>query len=65
LVFVRIVKPLRAQALLPLVVYIHGAGWLFSNAHTHVRPLKDTNAAKAAAAQAATILANAFGAAQP
>ncbi len=32
----RIVTPLRAQTLLPIVVNIHGAGWrfMFSDAHT-------------------------------
>jgi acetyl esterase len=34
---VRIVRPKGAPALLPVVVYIHGGGWVFGNAHTHDR----------------------------
>ncbi|MDO7905621.1 alpha/beta hydrolase [Paenibacillus sp. JX-17] len=34
-VSVRIVKPLNAPPVLPVIVYIHGAGWVFGNAHTH------------------------------
>lgn len=31
----RIVKPAGATATLPVIFYIHGAGWVFGNAHTH------------------------------
>ncbi|MEU1598314.1 alpha/beta hydrolase [Streptomyces sp. NPDC005708] len=33
----RIVKPAGATGTLPVVLYIHGAGWVFGNAHTHDR----------------------------
>ncbi|WP_068618803.1 alpha/beta hydrolase [Paenibacillus tuaregi] len=31
----RIVRPIDAPDNLPVIVYIHGAGWVFGNAHTH------------------------------
>lgn len=34
-VSVRIVRPPNTKAPLPVIVYIHGAGWVFGNAHTH------------------------------
>ncbi|HOU92732.1 MAG TPA: alpha/beta hydrolase, partial [Polyangiaceae bacterium] len=37
----RIVKPLGASGPLPVVLYIHGAGWVFGNAHTHDRLVRD------------------------
>ncbi|MFJ7299316.1 alpha/beta hydrolase [Streptomyces sp. NPDC099088] len=33
----RIVKPAGATDTLPVILYIHGAGWVFGNAHTHDR----------------------------
>ncbi|WP_069772271.1 MULTISPECIES: alpha/beta hydrolase [unclassified Streptomyces] len=33
----RIVKPAGAEGVLPVILYIHGAGWVFGNAHTHDR----------------------------
>lgn len=36
-VSVRIVRPKNAPATLPVVLYIHGAGWVFGNGHTHNR----------------------------
>lgn len=46
---VRIVKPVGAQGPLPVVLYVHGAGWVFGDAHTHDRLVRDlaigTNAA--------------------
>ena len=33
-VAVRIVRPERAPASLPVIVYVHGAGWVFGNRHT-------------------------------
>ncbi|GAA3411186.1 alpha/beta hydrolase [Paenibacillus hodogayensis] len=30
-----ILKPKNGQELLPVIIYIHGAGWVFGNAHTH------------------------------
>lgn len=37
----RIVRPAGATGSLPVVVYIHGAGWVFGNAHTHDRLVRD------------------------
>jgi acetyl esterase/lipase len=40
---VRIVKPegTAAGAVLPVILYIHGAGWVFGNAHTHDRLVRE------------------------
>ena len=38
---VRIVKPAGATGTLPVVFYIHGAGWVFGNAHTHDRLVRE------------------------
>ncbi|MET8788122.1 MULTISPECIES: alpha/beta hydrolase [unclassified Streptomyces] len=37
----RIVKPAGATGALPVVIYIHGAGWVFGNAHTHDRLVRE------------------------
>jgi acetyl esterase/lipase len=37
----RIVKPAGATDVLPVVLYIHGAGWVFGNAHTHDRLVRE------------------------
>ncbi|MFJ9942080.1 alpha/beta hydrolase [Streptomyces erythrochromogenes] len=37
----RIVRPAGAAGRLPVVVYIHGAGWVFGNAHTHDRLVRE------------------------
>ncbi|MEV0173046.1 alpha/beta hydrolase [Streptomyces sp. NPDC050803] len=37
----RIVKPAGAEGPLPVIVYIHGAGWVFGNAHTHDRLVRE------------------------
>ncbi|SER09821.1 Acetyl esterase/lipase [Streptomyces sp. yr375] len=37
----RIVKPAGAEGVLPVVLYIHGAGWVFGNAHTHDRLVRE------------------------
>jgi acetyl esterase/lipase len=34
---VRIVKPVDAEAVLPVVVHMHGDGWILGNAGTHDR----------------------------
>jgi acetyl esterase len=34
---VRIIRPAGARGPLPAILYIHGAGWVFGNAHTHDR----------------------------
>ena len=39
-VSVCVVRPRGARRPLPVIVYLHGAGWVFGNNHTH-----DTNAA--------------------
>jgi acetyl esterase/lipase len=40
-VSVRIVRPAGASARLPVVLYTHGAGWVFGNAHTHDRLVRE------------------------
>ncbi|MGW9031724.1 alpha/beta hydrolase [Streptomyces sp. NPDC055722] len=37
----RIVRPAGATGVLPVIVYIHGAGWVFGNAHTHDRLVRE------------------------
>ncbi|MFI6436478.1 alpha/beta hydrolase [Streptomyces sp. NPDC050759] len=37
----RIVKPAGATGPLPVILYIHGAGWVFGNAHTHDRLVRE------------------------
>ncbi|MGI5218233.1 alpha/beta hydrolase [Nocardia sp. CA-290969] len=37
----RIVKPLGTTGPLPVIVYTHGAGWVFGDAHTHDRLVRD------------------------
>ncbi|MFE9577648.1 alpha/beta hydrolase [Nocardia sp. NPDC006044] len=37
----RIVKPKGATETLPVIVYTHGAGWVFGDAHTHDRLVRD------------------------
>ncbi|MGJ6969839.1 alpha/beta hydrolase [Streptosporangium sp. G11] len=38
---VRIVKPEGAVGTLPVIIYTHGAGWVFGDAHTHDRLVRD------------------------
>jgi acetyl esterase len=38
---VRIVRPAGATGALPVILYIHGAGWVFGNAHTHGRLISE------------------------
>ncbi|WEG09572.1 alpha/beta hydrolase [Microbacterium horticulturae] len=40
-VVTRIVKPKGATGVLPVVLYTHGAGWVFGDAHTHDRLVRD------------------------
>ena len=47
----RIVKPAGAEGTLPVIFYIHGAGWVFGNAHTHDRLVREL----AVGAQAAVV----------
>ncbi|MDQ0579436.1 alpha/beta hydrolase [Streptomyces rishiriensis] len=37
----RLVKPAGAEGTLPVILYIHGAGWVFGNAHTHDRLVRE------------------------
>jgi len=37
----RIVRPRGVSGALPVIVYVHGAGWVFGNAHTHDRLVRD------------------------
>ncbi|GAB2663854.1 alpha/beta hydrolase [Nocardia goodfellowii] len=38
---VRIVKPQGVTETLPVILYTHGAGWVFGDAHTHDRLVRD------------------------
>ena len=40
-VSVRIIRPPQATGPLPVILYIHGAGWVFGNAHTHDRLIRE------------------------
>jgi acetyl esterase len=40
-VHVRVVKPLGASGLLPIVLYVHGGGWILGNAGTHDRLVRE------------------------
>ncbi|MFD3469142.1 alpha/beta hydrolase [Streptomyces sp. NPDC058682] len=37
----RIVRPLGVTGPLPVILYLHGAGWVFGNAHTHDRLVRE------------------------
>ncbi|WP_327727359.1 alpha/beta hydrolase [Streptomyces sp. NBC_00487] len=37
----RVVRPAGAEGVLPVVLYIHGAGWVFGDAHTHDRLVRE------------------------
>ncbi|MFE2144650.1 alpha/beta hydrolase [Streptomyces sp. NPDC059456] len=37
----RIVRPHGATGPLPVILYLHGAGWVFGNAHTHDRLVRE------------------------
>ena len=45
----RIVRPAGASGTLPVIIYIHGAGWVFGNAHTHDRLVRELAAGADAA----------------
>jgi acetyl esterase/lipase len=53
-VAVRILRPRGAAGPLPVIVYIHGAGWVFGNAHTHDRLIREL----AVGANAAVVFPN-------
>jgi acetyl esterase len=46
---VRILRPHGAEAPLPVIVFIHGAGWVFGNRHTHDRLIRELCAGTGAA----------------
>ena len=50
-VAVRIIRPRHAPAPLPVIVYVHGVGWVFGNRHTHDRLIREI----AVGAQAAVV----------
>ena len=51
---IRILRPRDATGPLPVIVYIHGAGWVFGNAHTHDRLIREL----AVGANAAVVFPN-------
>ena len=53
-VSIRILRPRTATGPLPVIVYIHGAGWVFGNAHTHDRLIREL----AVGANAAVVFPN-------
>jgi acetyl esterase len=50
-VAVRVVRPRHAPGMLPVIVYVHGVGWVFGNRHTHDRLIREI----AVGAQAAVV----------
>lgn len=48
-VSVRILRPKGATGKLPVLVYLHGAGWVFGNNHTHDRLIRELAAGTGAA----------------
>ncbi|OZB97612.1 alpha/beta hydrolase [Paenibacillus sp. XY044] len=40
-VSVRLLRPENVTKKLPVILYIHGAGWVFGNAHTHDRLIRE------------------------
>ena len=46
----RIVRPKGATGVLPVIFFIHGAGWVFGNAHTHDRLVRELVVGTGAAA---------------
>ena len=51
---IRILRPLHAPASLPVIVYIHGAGWVFGSKQTHDRLVREL----AVGARAAVVFPN-------
>ncbi|MET7935560.1 alpha/beta hydrolase [Streptomyces sp. NPDC005322] len=45
----RIIRPPEAVGTLPVILYIHGAGWVFGNAHTHDRLARELSVGTGAA----------------
>jgi acetyl esterase len=48
-VSIRILRPKGASGQLPVILYTHGAGWVFGNAHTHDRLIRELAAGTGAA----------------
>src|SRR3954452_7163403 len=48
-VSIRILRPSGAAGALPVILYSHGAGWVFGNAHTHDRLIRELAAGTGAA----------------
>jgi acetyl esterase len=48
-VSVRILRPKGAQGQLPVILYTHGAGWVFGNRHTHDRLVRELSVGTGAA----------------
>jgi acetyl esterase len=48
-VSIRILRPKGVDGKLPVVLYTHGAGWVFGNAHTHDRLIRELAAGTGAA----------------
>src|SRR5262249_27572638 len=46
---VRIVKPPDAPAMLPVILYMHGGGWILGNAGTHDRLVRELSVGAEAA----------------
>ncbi|WP_199443301.1 alpha/beta hydrolase [Umezawaea beigongshangensis] len=46
---VRVLRPAGATGPLPVILYVHGAGWVFGNAHTHDRLVRELVAGTGAA----------------
>lgn len=38
---VRIARPTDADPVVPVIIYLHGAGWVFGNSHTHDRLVRE------------------------
>lgn len=53
-VSVTLLRPQNAKENLPVILYIHGAGWVFGNAHTHDRLVREL----AVGAQACVVFPN-------
>jgi acetyl esterase/lipase len=53
-VSIRILRPQNPTAMLPVILYIHGAGWVFGNQHTHDRLIREL----AIGVQAAVVFPN-------
>jgi acetyl esterase/lipase len=48
-VSIRILRPKGATGRLPVILYTHGAGWVFGDAHTHDRLIRELSAGTGAA----------------